>query len=428
MLGADADLKFIVPSSFLWCHYFHLNGSETPSSVENFNHSSSNMAILVRPDEVPKSLECCICLEVPTSEPTILKPCSHVFCRNCIRTSISTTNKTCPTCRCKISKDTDLLPLESCPFAHRQWSKIAVRCEHHPRCPWTGSLDDYRSHTESCVLHLAPSLKEENVRLKSVIENMQRSEKKRSRSHEKELERSKSRYVTLKKKIEGSHRKLRTELDCAKDMNVSLQETIESMQRTEQERSRSHEQELERSKLRYEAIQKRLEGCQQKLKTELNAKNNEISDLQKKLTENHSKRENETRHPRIGNAKKRRTTQQALTFPVYFYDSDSDDDIEVQSVASRRSSRSANRKLSMGRRQTKINDEAEVDDDISVVTSSRGSVAIKLTSDTREEIPRGWVEFMTVKQLQEELKKRKVPFSSKLRKKDLQDLLEEDSL
>lgn len=43
--------------------------------------------------------ECPMCIESPT-DPVALQPCSHIFCRACIKSWLSLKSKnTCPSCR-----------------------------------------------------------------------------------------------------------------------------------------------------------------------------------------------------------------------------------------------------------------------------------------------------------------------------------------
>jgi hypothetical protein len=107
------------------------------------------MVLPVRPEEVPKDLICAICLSVPLA-PCTLRSCSHVFCENCIRESISHQNN-CPICRiyCSLS---DVRSLEEAnALGYRIWNGIIVKCDNHESdCSWTGSISDYRSHKNSC--------------------------------------------------------------------------------------------------------------------------------------------------------------------------------------------------------------------------------------------------------------------------------------
>ena len=167
------------------------------------------MAIPVKPGEVSKSLVCSICLEVP-DEPTILKSCSHVFCKGCIHRSITDDNRhynhnTCPICRSKIG-ESDVLPLKSNPFAYRLWSEIRVRCEHHPTegCSWIGSLGDYRSHKYSCA-HNIPFLMEENQCVIIEDDNTESSEQQHSKSHSEELDRLEAENEELEYRLVSSN-------------------------------------------------------------------------------------------------------------------------------------------------------------------------------------------------------------------------------
>lgn len=110
------------------------------------------MAVAVNPDCVPDDLECSICLSLPT-EPRILKYCSHVFCKACIEKSLSQC-KECPMCK-QSCQERHILPLETIVVAHRIWSKIAVKCEHHEDgCNWNGSVADYHAHAQTCPIEV----------------------------------------------------------------------------------------------------------------------------------------------------------------------------------------------------------------------------------------------------------------------------------
>ena len=107
------------------------------------------MVVLLRSEEVPKDIICTICLSVP-STPCTLRSCSHVFCENCIRESISHRNN-CPVCRryCSLSDVQSLK--EATALGYRIWNSIMVKCDNHESgCSWTGSISDYRSHKHSC--------------------------------------------------------------------------------------------------------------------------------------------------------------------------------------------------------------------------------------------------------------------------------------
>eukprot|EP00535_Pseudo-nitzschia_heimii_P004429 CAMPEP_0197174160 /NCGR_PEP_ID=MMETSP1423-20130617/802_1 /TAXON_ID=476441 /ORGANISM="Pseudo-nitzschia heimii, Strain UNC1101" /LENGTH=297 /DNA_ID=CAMNT_0042623059 /DNA_START=65 /DNA_END=958 /DNA_ORIENTATION=+ len=167
------------------------------------------MAIPVNPEEVPRSLICAICLELP-EEPTILKSCSHVFCKGCIERSITDNNNhydhdTCPICRSNIQEG-DVLPLRSNPFAYRQWSEIPVRCE-HPRkkgCHWIGSMGDYRSHKCACAQH-TPSSRERHEHTRFEKDNIQLLEKQPSSIDRGGLELMKSRNKELEHRLMSSN-------------------------------------------------------------------------------------------------------------------------------------------------------------------------------------------------------------------------------
>jgi len=133
----------------------------------------SRMAVPIRPEEVPKDLVCPVCLELP-QDPYTLKPCSHVFCKDCFRSSLDRSPRKCPMCRGYCTRE-DLVPMKTgSPLSYRIWANIAVKCgQHSEGCGWVGSLSDYQSHAQSCLqekkIKSIRSLKEENEKLK--IEN-----------------------------------------------------------------------------------------------------------------------------------------------------------------------------------------------------------------------------------------------------------------
>lgn len=131
------------------------------------------MATPLRPDEVPKDLICSVCLSVPL-EPVIVSRCSHLFCQECISESVyhqkcCGQDESCPVCRRECTSD-DLLPLEEeSPLAHRIWSNINVKCEHHGEgCNWTGSILDYRSHECNCQKKKEEKKREDNDVIRSL--------------------------------------------------------------------------------------------------------------------------------------------------------------------------------------------------------------------------------------------------------------------
>ena len=128
---------------------------------------SSETVIPIKPEDVPKDLICAICLEVPSTP--VVTNCNHVFCKNCILESHERQKgtKTCPVCRCE-SEKVQALEIGS-PLAHRIWSCIAVKCEHHSEgCCWTGSIGDYASHKKTCP-HAGPSLRLQIEQLNKTI-------------------------------------------------------------------------------------------------------------------------------------------------------------------------------------------------------------------------------------------------------------------
>jgi hypothetical protein len=102
------------------------------------------MAIPLRPEEVPKDLICAICLSVPLS-PCTLEDCSHLFCNECIRESLSH-QLSCPVCRDN-AEEYDITDLQEGTLGYRIWCSIIVKCDNHESgCSWTGSISDYNKH------------------------------------------------------------------------------------------------------------------------------------------------------------------------------------------------------------------------------------------------------------------------------------------
>jgi hypothetical protein len=110
---------------------------------------------------------------------------------------------------------------------------------------------------------------------------------------------------------------------------------------------------------------------------------------------------------------------------------ENDDDISVQTTTSARSTRSAARKLSsVAKAPKQKTEEIENDDDLSVQTNaSTRSATIKLSSGATRRTTEEPAEdndpysHWTVKKLQLELKRRKILYSTKLRKKELKERL-----
>jgi hypothetical protein len=127
------------------------------------------MAIPLRPNDVPKELICSICLLIPL-DIRLLKPCKHVFCKDCIDESLFL-QKSCPRCRCACKEEDVLVLNDKNSGFYRIWASLAVKCKHHAEgCCWTGSLSEYQSHKHSCPrkenIQQICSLKEENESLK----------------------------------------------------------------------------------------------------------------------------------------------------------------------------------------------------------------------------------------------------------------------
>jgi len=112
--------------------------------------NASGIVVPIQPEDVPKDLICAICLEIPLTP--IVTNCSHVFCQDCIKQSQNHHKgaaNSCPVCRCEYKTITRLE--EGSPLAHRIWSNIPVKCQHHAEgCCWTGSISDYKYHKKVC--------------------------------------------------------------------------------------------------------------------------------------------------------------------------------------------------------------------------------------------------------------------------------------
>ena len=144
------------------------------------------MATPLKPEDVPKELECPICLSIPL-DPRILKPCSHVFCKDCIHSSLSHRHF-CPVCRSDCIPEQVVLLKDESSITHRIWSNIPIKCGHHGNgCTWTGAISDYKAHEETCpatcpateMIRKLRSLERENKRLEN--------ETKKSKSVEQKL-------------------------------------------------------------------------------------------------------------------------------------------------------------------------------------------------------------------------------------------------
>ena len=86
--------------------------------------------------EVPKELECSICLEIWINAVEV-QPCHHLFCKNCVSQLPN-----CPLCRS---------PITSLVAPNRALVNLAdgikVKCL---LCHWTGTREASRSHKERC--------------------------------------------------------------------------------------------------------------------------------------------------------------------------------------------------------------------------------------------------------------------------------------
>jgi hypothetical protein len=147
-----------------------------PSHFLSFQSAASAKYDMAVPlGEVPKDLICAVCIKIPP-DMRVLKPCSHVFCKDCIYESLSH-HESCPMCRCACTEE-DVVALNDKNSAlFRVWANLAVKCEHHAKgCCWTGSISDYESHTRSCPkkkkIQQIRCLKKENDFLKEENESL----------------------------------------------------------------------------------------------------------------------------------------------------------------------------------------------------------------------------------------------------------------
>ncbi len=203
------------------------------------------MAVPLKPEAIPKELECVICLSIPL-DPRILRGCSHVFCKDCIHDSLLH-NHICPTCRCNCNPDQVLLLKDGSDIAHRIWCNIPVKCEHHGNgCTWTGAISDYKSHEKSCpgnrMIRKLHSLENENKRLTTENEEHKHSEKLlyaklkmrcalENQSLYRENEKLKAEKEKLQKSLNISKEKSRKEIGSLKRKNGNLQRENRKMKR-----------------------------------------------------------------------------------------------------------------------------------------------------------------------------------------------------
>ena len=189
------------------------------------------MAIPLKPDDVPKELICAICLSIPL-DPRILSGCSHVFCKDCIHNSLSH-HRSCPTCRSNCNWGQVSLLKEDSGIAHRIWSNIPVKCEHHGNsCEWTGAISDYKSHEKSCpanaMIRKLHSLENQNKRLvaenemhKRRILNYQSLERENEKNYQ-SLKRENENLKFDRKELKRDKRKLQKGMQEAKEKAKQL--------------------------------------------------------------------------------------------------------------------------------------------------------------------------------------------------------------
>ncbi|KAK7232603.1 hypothetical protein SO694_0003515 [Aureococcus anophagefferens] len=108
----------------------------------------------IEPDAVPYDLLCTICLGV-VSDDAVQTPCGHIYCRECIRSSLRR-QAVCPQDRKALSHGQLRLVKEANPIVRRIWGAIKVRCCYAERgeCKWTGNLGDALSHEARCARKL----------------------------------------------------------------------------------------------------------------------------------------------------------------------------------------------------------------------------------------------------------------------------------
>ncbi len=157
----------------------------------------------MKPNEVPNDFFCAICLSIPI-DPRIIGPCSHIFCEGCIHDSLAY-KKVCPVCLhgCRSNQVHVLKNKNS--LANRIWSNIVVKCKHVDHCGWTGSIEDYRSHLQSCTV----AVENENLRsqAKQFTESVQRLKTKLN-AKDLEIANLLSEIQTLQTKLEKKERKI----------------------------------------------------------------------------------------------------------------------------------------------------------------------------------------------------------------------------
>lgn len=161
------------------------------------------MADPVKRNEVPNEFYCAICLSIPT-DPRIIGRCSHIFCEGCIQNCLAY-KRVCPTCQhgCRTNNQVYVLKNKN-PLAHRIWSNIVVKCNNVDRCGWTGSIEDYPSHMQSCTMVVGT----ETLRAQAseVSESVQQNHEMATKILE--IKNLKAEIVTLQSKLEKKERKI----------------------------------------------------------------------------------------------------------------------------------------------------------------------------------------------------------------------------
>lgn len=85
-------------------------------------------------------LSCGICMGI-FNKPSLIIPCGHSFCKECIETSLRSDNR-CPMCRLQIT-DTVM-------NGHLQSLINKLVVAHCPDCDWSGTLDEFEKYKTIC--------------------------------------------------------------------------------------------------------------------------------------------------------------------------------------------------------------------------------------------------------------------------------------
>ena len=126
---------------------------------------------------------CTICTNLCGLDALVTTTCSHVFCKLCLKTWLSSSSSSsgnnhrrCPTCNQSVVFDgthnelptmmignhsVHAMELQKCqPVAHRVLKRIRVKCplRSKHRCPWTGDYGDLQDHLLSTTAHSATKM------------------------------------------------------------------------------------------------------------------------------------------------------------------------------------------------------------------------------------------------------------------------------